>query len=778
MRITTKLRYGSMLLALVPALVVGTAIGWTAVGTAKQAMHENARSRLVALREDRAGQIERYLEMLSNQVLITAESVSTQRGLDFFKKAFAGYAEEVKPDIDAERQALTGFYTGPFLTEFSQRNSNASIDPAAYPKRLNESGIALQYRFIHANEHPVGSKDGLRDLGDGSDYARRHKFFHPTFRKLQQRSGANDIFLIDGETGHVVYSVFKGVDFATSLNDGAFADSGLGQAFEGAMAMEKPGVIEMTDIAPYAPAYRDPAAFMAAPVFLKGKKIGVIAFQVPLDGIRDVMTSGQRWEEAGLGKSGETYLVGADGTLRSESRAALQNLDGFAAMLEQAGADPASVAEIRSKKTAVGIRKIDSPGVRKALAGETGFEAFTDYRDEQVLSAYRPLEVLGMKWAIVSEMDSAEAYVAAKRLQSTIVYELGLIALLFIVISAIFGYLFSRHIGGPLNRIVRSMQNISGGSGDLTVRLDDSAKDELGDLSRAFNGFVATIDTLVGKVRTSTVSLSSSSEKLAAVTEDTRGGVTRQQGEIEHIATSVEELAGTVKEVAQSTAATAEAAEHAGTQVATGKGVLEENVTSIHELSSRMQASRDVVQALRDDSIRVGTVLDVIRSIAEQTNLLALNAAIEAARAGEQGRGFAVVADEVRVLAQRTQESTEEIREIIESLQSRSLETSEMLQSNNAELDSNVALSESTQEAFAEIERSVNELLGMSSQIARATEQQSSTTDEIGRNVNVIHDVAQATATGADQTAQASQDLAQLGVDLRKLVAQFKVSAA
>ena len=664
------------------------------------------------------------------------------------------------------------------MAEFGRRNADTSIDAAAYAKRLSEPAVALQYRFIHRNKHPIGSKDGLRDIDDGSEYARRHKFFHPTFRKLQQRSGANDIFLIDGETGHVVYSVFKSVAFATSLKSGPFADTGLGRAFKGAMAMDKPGSVEMTDIELYTPAYRDPAAFMATPVFLKGKKIGVIAFQVPLDGIRDVMTSGQRWEEAGLGKSGETYLVGADGVMRSESRVALENLDGFVAALEKAGVDSASIAEIRRKQTAVGIRKIDSPGVRNALAGQAGFEAFTDYRGVKVLSAYKPFDVLGMKWVILSEMDSAEAYATADRLQSTVIYELSGIVLLFIVVSAIIGYLFSRHIGKPLSRIVRSMQNISDGSGDLTVRLDDSAKDELGDLSRAFNGFVATIDTLVGKVRTSTESLSCSSEKLAAVTEDTRGGVTRQQQEIEHIATAVEQLTTTVKEVAQSTAATAQAAEHAGTQVATGKDVLVKNVSSIHELSTRMQASQEVVEALRNDSVRVGTVLEVIRSIAEQTNLLALNAAIEAARAGEQGRGFAVVADEVRVLAQRTQESTEEIREIIEALQSRSNETSRMLKSNNDELQSSVSLSESTQEAFAEIENSMNELLGMSSQIAQVTERQSSTTDEIGRNVHVIHDVAQATATGADQTAQSSHDLAQLGTDLSKLVAQFKVSAS
>jgi methyl-accepting chemotaxis protein len=343
--------------------------------------------------------------------------------------------------------------------------------------------------------------------------------------------------------------------------------------------------------------------------------------------------------------------------------------------------------------------------------------------------------------------------------------------------AAVLGFLFAGSVSRPLQRAVKSMRDIATGDGDLTVRLDATANDEFGQLAQAFNTFVGRIDTLVDRVRASMEHLSVSSGKLSAITRDTRDGMARQQREIEHIATAIEQMTSTVREVAVSTSATAQAAERAGDQVGSGREVLQRNLNAVQQLSGRMQQSQTVVDALRDDSNRVGTVLEVINSIAEQTNLLALNAAIEAARAGDQGRGFAVVADEVRILAQRTQESTGEIRQIVESLQGRSRDTSSMLEANNAELLESVRLSETTEAAFAEIEQAVGQLLAMSAQIASATQQQSVATDEIGRNVHVIHDVANATASGADQTAHSSSELADLGAQLHELVGHFRTTA-
>ncbi len=776
MRIKTKLRVGSILLALVPALIASTLIGWNAVDHAESALQNQAQSRLTALRENRAVQIAGYFQSISNQALVHAKDRMT---IDAMHKLSAGYramASEVGADIAQEREPLKSYYSSTFSAEYAKHNSGRQVDTDQMFSKLGQAAVPLQFRYILNNPNPLGEKDKLEENPDGSSYSQAHKLYHAAFRELQQRFGYYDIFLIDADTGEVVYTVFKELDFATSLKSGPFADSGLAAAYRGAMKLAE-GKTFMTDFAPYLPSYQDPAAFLAAPIFDQGKVIGVIAFQMPIDKINSVMTGDGRWKDSGLGDSGETYLIGSDFKMRSLSRFWIEDQKGFLEALKSTNAEDATTIEtMEAKQTVIGLQSVRSPGAKKAVSGETGFDTFPDYRGVPVLSAYKPLDINGQRWAILAEIDEAEAYAEAIALHDQTTYIIITTAIVLLVLSGILGWTFSRALTRPLERIVGSMEDISSGSGDLTVRLDASASDELGQLAAAFNKFVEKLDSIMQQVGDSTNELTTASEELSMVTNDTRQNVEQQQEEIQQVATAIEEMTASVKEVAVNTQATADAANHAGGQVNNGKNIIERSVAAVHQLSNRLKQSHEVIEALQQDSTSVGTVLDVIRGIAEQTNLLALNAAIEAARAGEHGRGFAVVADEVRTLAMKTQESTEEIRSIIESLQSRSDETVHLLQENKADIETTVSLSEQTQHAFEEIENAMQRLLDMSTQIASASEEQSVVTEDIARNVDRISQAAQGTASGAEQTAASSEMLARLGDTLFNLVSQFHVS--
>jgi methyl-accepting chemotaxis protein len=774
--IQTKLRYGSILLALLPAVAASIIIGLISVDHAETALREQVQSHLTSLRDDRANQIVDYFETMRSQLLAARRDVTTLDAIQDFADAFDTFSNDVAVDIEKEKADLKQYYTNDFGSQFKSKNNGKNADINRIFNALDEKAVAMQYRYVAKNPNPLGAKDRLDDANDGSRYASHHRRYHSTFHELQQRFGLYDIFLITPDSGEVVYSVFKELDYATSLLNGPWANSGLAQAYKGAMNLTSNDEVYLTDYAPYYPSYQSQAVFIAAPILANGEKVGVIAYQLPIDKINSVMTGHGKWLESGLGESGETYLVGPDLKMRSESRFWLEDKEGYVSVMKAASMDSTVLNDIISKDSVIGLQSVKSPGVSAALKGESGFKIFDDYRGVPVLSSFKPVDLLGHRWAILAEEDESEAYAAATELHDYVIYLTAATATVLLIISGVLGWLFSHSVVRPLNRVVSSMRDISSGDGDLTVRLDESSKDEIGQLSKAFNTFVQKIDLIMSSVGDTTTELATASEELSAITGDTRRIVENQQGEIQQVATAIEEMTATFKDVARNTNATADASHHAGKQVASGRNQLEETSRAINQLKQRMETSKEVVNALKDDSVKVGSVLDVITSIAEQTNLLALNAAIEAARAGEQGRGFAVVADEVRVLAKRTQDSTEEIREIIESLQSRSGQTVDMLEQNNGDIESTAKSSDETLSVFSTIDEAVNQLLEMSTQIASATEEQAAVTEEISHNVNTINEEAKQTLAGAEQTSEASMALARLGDQLKSHVSEFKIS--
>ena len=335
--------------------------------------------------------------------------------------------------------------------------------------------------------------------------------------------------------------------------------------------------------------------------------------------------------------------------------------------------------------------------------------------------------------------------------------------------------LISRGITRPLQRALRTMNDIASGQGDLTRRLEAEGKDEVAQLCIAFNRFADTIRDIVQQVQGSATQMGAAAEQLSAVTTQTSQGMRKQRSEIEQVASAMNQMAATVQDVARNATRAAEGAGEASTQARTGQQVVGGTIASIRDVSTEVEKAWEVISRLAADSEAIGTVLDVIRGIAEQTNLLALNAAIEAARAGEQGRGFAVVADEVRTLAQRTQKSTEEIQAMIERLQGGAVEAVEAMEHGRGKTAASVDQAAEAGKALEAITKAVVSINDMNTQIASAAEQQSAVAEEINRNVVNIGQVAEETSEGAQQTAASSEDLARLGAELQGLVGRFKV---
>jgi len=346
-------------------------------------------------------------------------------------------------------------------------------------------------------------------------------------------------------------------------------------------------------------------------------------------------------------------------------------------------------------------------------------------------------------------------------------------------ILAIVTFAFSHYLGNLNGKraelIVNGLHALS--QGDLTHKVSIAGKDEFAwmcwEYSQGRKGFMSLVKDILG----SAGQLAAAAEELSAITEQSNNGVMRQQGEIEQVATAMNQMSATVAEVSKNAGSAATAAQEADDSAKDGWGVVNTTVQTINNLASEVERTSEVIENLKGDSLSIGTVLDVIRDIAEQTNLLALNAAIEAARAGEQGRGFAVVADEVRTLASRTQQSTREINDMIERLQNGANQAVSVMEMGRAKAEESVEQAAKAGEALQSITGVVDNIKSMNMQIASAAEQQSSTAEEINRNIVNISEVAQETAGGSQQTASASDELARLASDLQSQVAKFKVAS-
>ena len=327
----------------------------------------------------------------------------------------------------------------------------------------------------------------------------------------------------------------------------------------------------------------------------------------------------------------------------------------------------------------------------------------------------------------------------------------------------------------PLNELLARIQDIASGDGDLTSRIEVKSTDETGQLAMAFNKFLDKLHKLIGQIAGTSMHVSTAADEMNATAEAANVAIGEQHSATDQVATAMNEMSATVQEVARNAGEAAAAARQADDDAKAGRKVVSDTVSVIESLSHEVEKASKVIQELEAESDNIGSVLDVIKGIAEQTNLLALNAAIEAARAGEQGRGFAVVADEVRTLASRTQASTTEIQAMIERLQQGTKNAVQVMEQGKSQASVGVETAIKAGSSLDSITSAVSSITEMNIQIASAAEEQNSVAEEINRNISNISSISDRTAGHSQQNANASRELSSLASELQSLVGQFKI---
>lgn len=741
------------------------------VSEAKSALIDAASHQLKSQLQLSKLSLEQYFDSIEKQVVLKASEKTVLQASKSFIAAYGSYVEERGVPTNDELKNVAGYYRNEFLTRYKERNNSGLDDIGKLYSNLPLTTVALQHDFISSTNYPVGEKDSLKDLPVMSAYADAHSEFHSYFRSFLYGFGYHDIFLVDAKNGDLVYSVFKELDFATNMLSGPYSETGIAQAFKGAIKL-KQGETYFTSMAPYVPSYSAMAGFVGSPIYDNNELVSVIIFQIPLDRISSITTVNGKWGESGFGMTGEMYIVNTDRTMLTESRSVNENIG--LAVNKVAALSPMVAESIRSSATAVGNVVINDGSSVSAFSGGQGTGSYTNYLGEDVYRAYTSLELGGHTYGLMADIGLEEIMEPGNALSKS-VWEFGVIFVLIgLAIACAVSVFVASRIVNPINAFSTACSDLNSGDADLSVKLKKSNVKELNVAVDGFNLFLESVRTVVESMKDKAQSIASSSEELSATSNESMSLVERQKEQMSIAEVSVRELTEAVAEVA----GRANESRSLSEMVEAGIG---ENVTrsataqdQMTLLVSNINDTSKVIGELSDEVVEVNKILKVISDISEQTNLLALNAAIEAARAGDAGRGFSVVADEVRALANKTQNSASEISNLIQNMNRVANDAVSIMQKAEYSAGEGINVIAESSESMTYLKSRLTDMLGLVDTVASATEEQEAVLRSVNETIVNLSAGNEEVENGSKQVLDAASHLARLSEETASDVNRYR----
>jgi methyl-accepting chemotaxis protein len=830
--IRQKLRLGTLFLAIIPVVVTSLIVGKESLDSSRAAIEAQAREALIAQRASKAGQITDYFDSLSNQVKVLAQSPDVVNAMRELPAAYDNSVVSIA-DLPDERARLARYYTTDFMAEFDKRNTGRKVNMAQTVADLPDVAMNLQYQYIASNPNPLGSKNTLDKANDGTRYSELHGALHPFLRTSLRQFGLYDIFLVEPRNGTIVYTVFKELDFATSLVNGPYSRTRLGDAFRQGWALDKPGMIALSEFGEYLPSYNDQAAFLGTPIFDGNKKIGVLIVQVPIDKINSVMTHEGQWKERGLGETGETYLVSAaDGTPRSVARMAVEDIAGYAQTVESAGFAKGVANAVKTKGTSIGLVPIKTRATSDVFEKNAeGFAVYPNYAGTEVLGAFAPLDVLGLRWAIVAEENAEEAFAPVTAVRKKVVLWSSGIALALLILGIGVAFLLERSVTTPISKMQETVNAIAGGN--FSARSDLGGDDEFGQLSRAFDNLlddrvtrlaeaerenedlnnsvvqllqavaqlsnkdltakapvtanvIGTVSDSInllsyetGRVLSEVTSIAAqvklSTERVKRQAESVNASAVAGRSDVERAGENLANASKVMTQVAELAAASNRAAEQATTSTTTALSSVNETVRGMEGIRESIAESEKRIKRLGERSQEITGIVNLINTIAERTHVLALNASMQAAAAGDAGRGFAVVAEEVQRLAESSRQATQQIAQLVNNIQ---IETSDTINTVNRTISQVVTGSElatRSGQQMRETQQSTASLVELVKRITSSAQVQMKITTELRNRVHQIGASTEKTAAEILLQSEATADLSKSADRLVESVRVFKL---
>ena len=805
------------LLVAAASILPALAVAYSMYVSTSNGIFDKSFDQLEAIRTIKGNQIGDYFGQIENQIRTFSEELTIVDAMKKFPQAEKSATSEAgvsASQIEQMREHLKSYYTGEFGVKFAEKNEGATAPIDAQFSPLDNDSVYLQYKYISENPNPLGEKENLNAADDNTTYSKLHGKIHPQVRSYLRKFGYYDIFLCDLDTGDIVYSVFKELDFTTSLSEGPYSETNFGRAFKLAAEAENKDDVFLVDYETYVPSYQDPASFISTPIFDGDKKIGVAIFQMPIDKISAIMN-----ERTGLGESGETYAVGPEGLFRNDSR-----------FLDQLNADTTVINPEFTCKTLA---------VTESFAGNGGRQVIDDYRGYPVLSSWAPLTVYEgvaghaepITWALMSEIDEAEVKeplgflnVAKSGIQVIIPFALGALAICWF-------------IGSRLKRQSDSIKDMltNVGIGIFDARAERITNDELGDVADALNAMSDTtltllesedqrqsvqesiegligqmeeiasgnlgvsaeireditgeiagtvnhmteqLRTIVQQVQNATYMVTSSADDIADASTKLSEENDAQANEIQITSNEVLEITTKFQDVAKQTEDSREVAQKARETANRGYQAVTDTVEGMERIREQVQSTSKRIKRLGESSQEVGEIVQLISDIADRTSILALNASIQASMAGDAGQGFAVVAEEVERLAERATDATKQISTLIKAIQSGTSEAISDMEEATREVVEGSQLATQAGQRLAEI-NDVSQQLEESIQVVSGSAlEQADAATKIATRMKTI---SQTTKDSAEKSRSATNQvnaLATLANQLGDSVSRFNLDYA
>lgn len=707
---TAKLTSLFVLVGIVPLVLTATFIlvrfGNATESAAIEDVQVLGRAKATAIKEYLLAEVRALQDLVDHP---TTKDALLEMGPAFHKMMNESSAAS---KIDEFKKSVESFYKEQFAKVYEEK-SGRKFDAEQLMKALDAGTVVAQYDYISHNSNPIGKKNDLVQASRESQYSELHGEYHPYFRGLVDRHAWYDLFLIDTK-GRLVYSVFKETDFGTSLTEGPWKDSGLARAYKKAIALQ-PGEVVIDDFDIYTPSYEAPASFAGSALYNRGQVIGAVIFQIPLDRISAVAS-----DRTGLREKGETILVGSDGKLRADTH---RNKEKY------------NVASSFLKGATLNLK---FEAMDRALKGETGTLRGASYDGLDTVASYMPFNILGLKWAVVTELATEELFAMQKQIIWLLI---GLVLVLSIIVVFV-GLGFSKNMSG-------------------TIR-----------------GFAGTLEDLSGHVLTASNSLASSSEELSSASAEQAASLQETAASLNEISSMIEKSTGSARSMAQGSRDSLQVAEQGKGTVANLLDSMKAIDSSNEDILTQVQQSNERMNEILKVIEDIGAKTKVINEIVFQTKLLSFNASVEAARAGEHGKGFAVVAEEVGNLANMSGNAAKDISDLlgasIAKVKSITSETGQSVErlvvSGKEKVREGGEVAQQTARVLDAIIEGLTKNSDLADEVASASVEQSSGVAEINKALGQLDSATNQTASIGQAASSYALELSQRSEELKQVV--------